>query len=76
MLTLSFVEIETGEIIELNPLPCNPRQLYDFLKNKHNRISILWGLVNPENGKDIIIPIPDDGSPPSQIIIKGFELKS
>jgi hypothetical protein len=75
MLTLSFVEIETGEIIELSPLPCNPRQLDFFLKNKHNRIRILWGLVHPENGKDLIIPIPDDGSPPSQIIIKGFELK-
>lgn len=75
MLTLSFVIIETGEIIELNPLPCNPRQLEIFLKNKPNRISILWGLVHPENGKDLIIPIPDDGSPPSQIIIKGFELK-
>ncbi|MBU0697394.1 MAG: SEC-C domain-containing protein [Bacteroidetes bacterium] len=74
MITLSFVEIETGEIIELNPLPCNPRQLENFLKNKYNRISILWGLVHPENGKDLIIPIPDDGSPPSQIIIKGFEL--
>ncbi|HEY0669530.1 MAG TPA: SEC-C domain-containing protein [Sphingobacteriaceae bacterium] len=74
MLTLSFVEIETGEIIKLEPLPCNPRQMEVFLKNKYNRISILWGLVNPENRKDLIIPIPDDGSPPSQIIIKGFEL--
>jgi hypothetical protein len=74
MLTLSFVEIETKEIINLNPLPCNPRQVENFLKNKYNRISILWGLVHPENGKDLIIPIPDDGSPPSQIIIKGFEL--
>jgi hypothetical protein len=74
MLTLSFVEIKTEEIINLNPLPCNPRQVENFLKNKYNRISILWGLVHPENGKDLIIPIPDDGSPPSQIIIKGFEL--
>jgi len=74
MLTLSFVEIETEEIINLNPLPCNPRQVEIFLKNKYNRISILLGLVHPKNGKDLIIPIPDDGSPPSQIIIKGFEL--
>jgi len=74
MLTLSFVEIETGEIIKLKPLPCNPQQIENFLKNKYNRISILWGLVHPENGKDLIIPIPDDGGPPSQIIIKGFEL--
>lgn len=74
MLTLSFVEIETEEIINLKPLPCNPRQIENFLKNKYNRISILWGLVHPENGKDLIIPIPDDGGPPSQIIIKGFEL--
>lgn len=74
MLTLSFVEIETGEIIELSPLPCNIRQLASFLKNKHHRISILCGLMHPESGK-LIIPIPDDGSPPSQIIIKGFELK-
>ncbi len=75
MLTLSFVVIETGEIIELNPLLCNPRQLEIFLKNKHNRISILWGLVHPKNEKDLIIPIPEDGSPPSQIIIKEFEMK-
>lgn len=74
MLTLSFVEIETEEIINLMPLPCNPRQIENFLKNKYNRISILWGLVHPENGKDLIIPIPDDEGPPSQIIIKGFEL--
>lgn len=74
MLTISFVEIETGEIIKLEPLPCNPRQMEIFLKNRYNRISILWGLVHPENGKDLIIPTPDDGSPPSQIIINGFEL--
>jgi hypothetical protein len=75
MLALSFVEIETEEIIHLSPLPCNPRQVENFLKNKYNRISILWGLVHPKNGIDLIIPIPDDGSPPSQIIIKGFELE-
>jgi hypothetical protein len=74
MLTLSFVEIETQEIIKLNPLPCNPGQVENFLKNKYDRISILWGLVHPVNGKDLIIPTPDDGSPPLQIIIKGFEL--
>ncbi len=72
-IALSFVEVETEEIISLKPLPCNPRQIENFLKNER-RISILWGLVHPENGKDIIIPIPDDGVPPSQIIIKGFEL--
>lgn len=75
MLTISFVEIETGEIIMLKPLPCSPRQLELFLKNKYARISILWGLLNPKNGKDLIIPIPEDGSPPSQIIVNGFELK-
>jgi len=74
MLTISFVEIETGEIIKLEPLPCNPRQMEIFLKNKYDRISILWGLVHPENGKDLIIPTPDDGSPPNQIIVNGFEL--
>lgn len=73
MLTLSFVEIETEEVIKLKPLPCNPRHVEYFLKNKYNRIRILWGLVHPENGKDLIIPAPDDGGPPSQIIIKGFE---
>ena len=73
-IALSFVEIETEEIINLKPLPCNPQQIEIFLKNKYNRISILWGLVHPENGKDLIIPTPDDGSPPSQLIIKGFEL--
>jgi hypothetical protein len=31
--------------------------------------------VHPKNEKDIIIPIPDDGAPPSQIVIKGIELK-
>jgi hypothetical protein len=75
MITLSFVEVETEEIITLKPLPCNPRQLESFLKNKYNRISILLGLVHPKNEKDIIIPIADDGAPPSQIIIKGIELK-
>lgn len=74
MLTISFVEIETGEIIKLEPLPCNPRQIEIFLKNKYDRISILWGLVHPENGKDLIIVTPDDETPPSQIIVKGFEL--
>jgi hypothetical protein len=74
MITLSFVEVETEEIITLKPLPCNPRQLESFLKNKYIRISILLGLVHPKNEKDIIIPIPDNGTPPSQIIIKGFEL--
>lgn len=73
-ITLSFVEVETEEIISLKPLPCNPRQVENFLENKHNRISILWGLVHPENGKDLIIPIPDDGGLPIQIIIKSFEL--
>jgi hypothetical protein len=73
-ITLSFAEVETDRIISLNPLPCNPRQVLSFLKNKYSRIRILWGLVHPENGKDIIIPIPDDGGQPSQIIIKGFEL--
>jgi hypothetical protein len=75
MISLSFVEVETEEIITLKPLPCNPRQLESFLKNKYNRISILLGLVHPKNEKDIIIPIPDDGAPPSQIVIKGIELK-
>jgi hypothetical protein len=75
MITLSFVEVETEEIITLKPLPCNPRQLENFLKNKFNRISILLGLVHPKNEKDIIIPIPNDGAPPSQIIIKGIEIK-
>lgn len=74
MITLSFVEIETEEALNLTPLPCNPRQVEYFLKNGHDRISILWGLVHPVNGKDLIIPIPDDGGPPSQIVIKGFEL--
>lgn len=73
-IALSFVEIETEETINLKPLPCNPQQIENFLKNKYNRISILWGLVHPKNGKDLIIPTPDDGSPPSQLIIKGFEL--
>lgn len=73
-ITLSFAEVESDGIISLNPLPCNPQQVENFLKNKYSRIRILWGLVHPENGKDIIIPVPDDGGPPSQIIIKGFEL--
>ncbi|GAB3013828.1 hypothetical protein GCM10027051_16330 [Niabella terrae] len=73
-LTLSFVEIETEEVLNLEPLLCNPRQVEHFLKNGYNRISILWGLVHPENGKDLIIPIPDDGGPPSQLVIRGFEL--
>lgn len=74
MLTISFVEIETGEIIKLEPLPFSQRQLEIFLENKYDRICILWGLINPKNGKDLIIPIPDDGRPPSQIIVNGFEL--
>lgn len=73
-ITLSFVEIETDEIIRLKPLASNPRQIENFLKNKYDRIRILWGLVHPENGKDIIIPIPADGVAPSHIIVKGFEL--
>lgn len=74
MLTLSFVEIESGERINLSPLPCNPLQVQNFLKKKHNRISILWGLVHPGNGRDLILIVPEDGGPPSQIIINGFEL--
>lgn len=73
-IALSFVEIETEEVINLKPLICNSPEIETFLKNKYNRISILWGLVHPVNGKDLIIPTPDDGSPPSQLIIKGFEL--
>lgn len=75
MITLSFAEVESDETITLNPLPCNPRQLESFIKKKYNRISILLGLVDPKNERDIIIPIPDDGGPPSQIIIKEIELK-
>ena len=74
MITLSFVEVETEEIITLKSLPCNPQQVKSFSKNKNNPISILFGLVHPKNENDIIIPIPDAGGPPSQIIIKGFEL--
>jgi hypothetical protein len=73
-IALSFVEIETEEDINLKPLLCNPPEIKTFLKNKYNLISILWGLVHPVNGKDLIIPTPDDGRTPSQLIIKGFEL--
>ena len=71
---LSFAEVETDGMISLNPFPCNPRQVEIFIKNRDSKIRILWGLVHPDNGRDIIIPIPDDGGPPSQIIIKRFEL--
>lgn len=75
MITLSFIENETNEIITLKPLPCNLRQLRSFLYQKHNQLSIFIGLVHPENENNVIIVVPDNGDPPIQIIIKGFELK-
>jgi hypothetical protein len=72
---LSFIEVATGEtMINLKPLPFNASQVEIFVKNGYDRIAILWGLVNPKDRNGVIIPIPDDGTPPSQLVIKGFDL--
>lgn len=73
---LSFIEIETSEKINLKPLACNSSQIESFVRNKYDSIAILWGLVDPNNKNDLIILTYEEGKPPSQIIIKGFELVS
>jgi hypothetical protein len=76
MITISFIGNEGNENITLPPLPCNPRQLESFLEKKYSKISILDGLISPQNERDVIIIIPEEGALPKQIIIKEIEFDS
>ncbi|AZA88691.1 SEC-C domain-containing protein [Chryseobacterium shandongense] len=76
MITISFIGNNGNENITLPPLPFNPRQLESFLEKKYSKISILDGLISPQNARDVIIIIPEEGAPPKQIIIKEIELYS
>lgn len=76
MITISFIGNEENEIITLQPIPCHIGQLEGFLKNNYSNISILDGLLDPQNERDIIIIIPEEGASPKQIIIKGIDLNS
>ncbi|MCU0421656.1 MAG: SEC-C domain-containing protein [Bacteroidia bacterium] len=73
-ITLTFTELDTGETINLKPLACSPRQVNEFVKKGSAQIAILWGLVDPKEQNNLIIPIKEDGAAPSKIIIKSFEL--
>lgn len=76
MLTISFIDNDGNKVITLQPLPCNSRQLESFLENKYSKISILDGLLNPQNERDILIVVPEEGDSPKQIIINGIELSN
>ena len=76
MITISFLDNDGNKVITLQPLPCNLRQLESFLENKYSKISILDGLLNPQNERDIIIVVPEEGDSPKQIIINGIELNN
>lgn len=76
MITISFLDNDGNKVITLQPLPCNLRQLESFLENKYSKISILDGLINPQNERDIIIVVPEEGDSPKQIIINGIELNN
>ena len=75
-ITFSIIEKNGEEFVTLNPIPCNPQQVKSFLSNNYKKISILDGLLNPENKRDVIIIIPEEGAEPRQIIINEFKILS
>lgn len=76
LITISFIEMNGNEFVTLQPIPCNLKQLESFVENNYKQISILDGLLNPKNLRDVIIIIPEEGASPRQIIINGIEIKS
>lgn len=74
LITLSFIENNGNEFITLEPIPCSLKQLESFLLKDYKQICILDGLLNPQNLRDVIIIIPDEGASPRQILINGFKI--
>lgn len=72
----SITENNGDEFVTLKPIPCSLKQLKSFVLKDYKKISILDGLLNPQNLRDIIIIIPEEGTPPRQIIINELKIDS
>lgn len=76
LITFSFVENNGSEFVTLQSIPCNLKQLESFSAKDYKHVSVLDGLLNPKNLRDVVIIIPEEGASPRQIIINGFEIES
>ncbi|KQS88788.1 hypothetical protein ASG21_16750 [Chryseobacterium sp. Leaf394] len=74
LITFSFIENNGNEFITLEPIPCSLKQLESFLLKDYKQICVLDGLLNPQNLRDVIIIIPEEGASPRQILINGFKI--
>lgn len=74
LITFSFIEKNGNEFVTLQPIPCSLKQLGSFLLKNYKQICILDGLLDPQNHKDVIIIIPEEGASPRQILINGFKI--
>ncbi|MEZ0181919.1 SEC-C domain-containing protein [Flavobacterium oncorhynchi] len=76
LITFSFIENNGNEFVTLQSISCNLKQLESFSVKDYKQVSILDGLLNPKNLRDVIIIIPEEGASPRQIVINGFEIES
>lgn len=74
LITFSFIENNGDEFVTLEPIPCSLKQIESFVLKEYKQISILDGLLNPQNLRDVIIIIPEEGASPRQILINEFKM--